>query len=222
MPLPFEDRREAGKALEEALLPYRDEHPIVLAVPRGGVVVGDEVARALEAPLDVIVARKLGAPGQPELAIGAVVSGEPPIHVLNEDLVRLLAVPDWYINEEAQHQEEEIRRRLTRFRGDRPALDLSGRTVILVDDGIATGYTLRAAIQAIRRQQPARLVVAVPVAPPETVEALHPEVDALVYLETPSPFYAVGVWYIEFSQVSDDEVAAILAGRTAEVAQRAA
>jgi len=210
MVLPFTDRREAGRELARLLARYRAERPVILAVPRGGVIVGEEVARALQAPLDVIVARKIGAPAQPELAIGAVVGGEPPLRLINRELVELLGVSDDYLEREARRQEEEIRRRLERFRGRRPPLELRGRTVILVDDGIATGYTMRAALAAVRRQAPARVVVAVPVAPPETVRMLAEEADEIVCLATPSPFYAVGAWYREFPQVSDDEVAAIL------------
>lgn len=205
----FLDRREAGRLLAErvAELPVlrRDGLPLVLAVPRGGVVVGAEVARRLDAPLDLVVAHKLGAPGQPELAIGAIVCpGD--IRVLDDRAIGILRVPASYLEDETNRQLIEANRRLEFLRGDLPAPAVRGRQVILVDDGIATGSTLRAAIEAIRRQEPAAVVVAVPVAPLQALESLEGVVDEIACVLAPDPFYAVGNWYSDFDQVSDEEV----------------
>ncbi len=204
----FEDRVEAGRKLGEALKHYRDQDVIILAVPRGGVVVGYEVARALNAPLDVVIPRKIGAPGQPELAIGAIAIDEKPL--LDHQMINLLGVSAEYIKAEVRRQKEEIERRRKIYRNDRPFPDLSGKTVILVDDGIATGYTMMAAAHAIRRMQPGKLVLAVPVAPPEAVARLKPLVDELIVLETPEPFFSVGSWYERFEQTTDEEVIELL------------
>ncbi len=182
----------------------------MLALPRGGVPVGYEVAVTLDAPLDIVVVRKLGAPGQPELAIGAVVDGDDPQSVLNPDLMRLLDVSEEYLAREVDRQLWEIRRRERLYRGDRPHARVEGRTAIVVDDGIATGASMRAALRGLRRAGPARLVLAVPVAPPDTVEALRAEVDDLVCLSTPEPFMAVGQHYEDFSQPTDEEVIELL------------
>lgn len=207
----FADRVEAGRQLAARLSRYRDERPIVLALPRGGVVVGHEVARALEAPLDVIVARKVGAPGQRELGIGAIAPGG--VEVIDPLTVEMLGIRREQIDAIVAEETAEMTRRIARFRGDRPAPDLRDRTVILVDDGLATGVTARAAIRSIQREQPRRLVLAVPVCAPETAEALRPEVDDLVCVESPPDFIAVGLWYDDFSQTTDDEVLELL-GRT--------
>lgn len=204
----FRDRADAGRRLAEELTRYRDEAPLVLALPRGGVVVGYEVARALGASLDIIVARKLGAPYQPELGIGAVAPGD--VRVLDDAAIHLLGISKAQIEQTVAEERREVERRLQCYRGDRPLPYLGGRTVILVDDGLATGVTARAAIQAIRRQAPRRLVLAVPVCPPETAEALRPLVDDLVALSTPPDFHAVGLWYETFAQTTDDEVIALL------------
>jgi putative phosphoribosyl transferase len=207
----FKDRRDAGRQLAERLGRYRDQQPVVLALPRGGVPVGYEIARALEAPLDVIVVRKLGAPEQPELGIGALVDGERPEPVLNQDVLAVLDVSPAYLEREVARQLEEIRRRQRLYRGGRPPVSLAGRTVIVVDDGIATGGSVRAALRGIRRRgDHARLVLAVPVAPPDTVAALRPEVDDLVCLATPPFFGAVGQYYRDFRQTSDAEVIRLL------------
>ena len=206
----FTDRREAGRALARALARLRDEDPVVLALPRGGVTVGDEVARALDAPLDVLVVRKLGAPGQPELAMGAVVDGDRPQEVLNEEIVELLGVSPAELAHAVRHELGEIARRHRLYRGERLPEPITGRTVIVVDDGIATGATVRAALRALRRARPRRLVLAVPVAPADTVAALRPEVDTLVCLDSPEPFIAVGAHYRDFDQVRDEEVVAAL------------
>ncbi len=179
-------------------------------MPRGGVPVGYEVAVALGAPLDVIVVRKLGAPGQPELAIGALVDGDRPEEVLNADVIQLTGTSPSYLAAEIARQRAEIRRREARYRQGRPPAPLRGRTVIVVDDGIATGASIRAALRGVRRAQPARLVLAVPVAPPETVTSLRCEVDDLVCLSTPSHFGAVGSFYARFGQTSDEEVIRLL------------
>lgn len=205
----FQDRTEAGRLLAEALEPYRGPDTLVLGIPRGGVVVAAEVARALGAPLDVVIARKIGAPTQPELAIGAVVSGDH-LRLLDDDAIRYLRVPEEYIERETDRQFAEIARRMQLYRGDRPLPEIRSRTVIVVDDGIATGYTLRAALAGLRRLAPARLVVAVPVAPPSTCAEMRAHADDVVCLETPEPFMAVGAWYEDFDQTSDTEVKHLL------------
>jgi putative phosphoribosyl transferase len=216
----FDDRRDAGRQLAARLLPYRDRDPIVLALPRGGVPVGYEIARALGAPLDIIVVRKLGAPGQPELGIGAVVDGDHPLGVLNEEVVKTLVVPEAYLEREVAAQLAEIRRRQAAYRSGRAPLTIAGRTAIVVDDGLATGGSMRAALRSVRRAAPARLVLAVPVAPPDTLARLSAEVDETVCLETPELFGAVGYFYRNFAQTTDDEVVRLLAacqaGSTAE------
>jgi predicted phosphoribosyltransferase len=207
----FEDRREAGKYLAEALAErgYHGDGVLVLGIPRGGIPVAEEVARALNAPLDVVIARKLRAPYQPELAIGAVVSGDH-LQIVSEELAHATDASPEYLAQEIRHQEAEIERRWRAYRGDRPAPSVEGRTVIVIDDGIATGYTFSAALAGLRRRNPARLVAAVPVAPPESLAALSGLADDIVCLATPEPFLAVGVWYDDFSQTSDEEVIAIL------------
>jgi putative phosphoribosyl transferase len=208
---PFHDRKAAGAALGERLQAYRGTNPIVIGLPRGGVVVAAEVARVLDAELDVIVARKLGSPISTELAIGAVTpDGE---RFLNEDVIRELDVSEPYIEAVTQVQQAEARRREARFRGDRPPLRLTGRTVILVDDGIATGATIRAAVRAARKQQPGKLVVAAPVGAPEACAALRTEADEVVCLHEPEYFGAVGSWYRHFEQTEDEEVERLLAAQ---------
>lgn len=184
---------------------------MVLGVPRGGVAVAAEVAKALQAPLDVLMAHKIGAPFQPELAIGAVVSGVPE-PLLDPDAVEALYIPDSFVQQEVQRQQSELDRRVRLFRGERPPRELQGKTVVLIDDGIATGYTIRAALAGLRRSGVGRLIVAVPVAPPETVDALREQADEVIALVTPSPFGAVGAWYEDFGQVEDEEVIALLEG----------
>jgi putative phosphoribosyl transferase len=206
----FDDRREAGRRLAARLMPFRDEAPAVLALPRGGVPVGYEIARALAAPLDVVVVRKLGAPGEPELGIGAVVDGDSPLGVLNQEVMDALGVSRAYLDEEFTAQLAEIRRRQSVYRGGRARVPIAGRTAIVVDDGLATGSTMRAALRSIRRSDPARLVLAVPVAPPDTLSELSQEVDETVCLATPDPFGAVGFFYRDFGQTSDEEVVHLL------------
>jgi len=206
----FRDRAHAGGVLAAALARYAHRRDvIVLALPRGGVPVGCEVARALGVPLDVFVVRKLGVPGHEELAMGAIASGG--VRVLNDDVVRQLGLTDRAIDFVAQKEEQELQRREQLYRGDRPFPELKNKTVILIDDGLATGSSMRAAAQALRRHEPARIVVAVPTAAPETCEAFTAEVDEIICAITPEPFYAVGLWYDEFSQTSDEEVRDLLA-----------
>jgi len=214
----FADRAEAGRRLAEALAYLKDRPDVVVkAIPRGGVVVGAEVAERLSAELDVVIPRKLGAPGNPELAIGAV-AGDGTI-VLNEDAVRALGVDEAYIKREAASQREEIERRTARFLGGRGARPVEGKTVVVVDDGLATGSTALAAARALRAEKPARLILAVPVAPADTVERFKGEVDEIVVLEKPSFFYAVGQFYEDFAQTSDEEVIEFLRKSREEAGQ---
>jgi putative phosphoribosyl transferase len=205
---PFEDREDAGRRLAGRLVRYRDERPIVFALPRGGVPVGYEISRALRVPLEVFVARKLGAPGQPEFGIGAVAPGG--VRILNQDVVWRLGIPDDYLERITERETAEVERRLRHFRGARPEPDVRGRTVILVDDGLATGVTARAAVEALRRLEPRRLILAAPVCAAQTAELLAPEVDELVCLEAPSDLGAIGFWYRDFAQTSDEEVIGLL------------
>ena len=214
----FPDRRTAGRLLAQALLHHAGTNPIVLGLPRGGVPVADEVARILGGTLDVWVVRKLGAPMQPELGMGAIAEG--PAVVLDRGIVGMLGVGTPQLLGIARREMLEVRRRVERFRGTRPAPDLRGRTVILIDDGIATGGTMHAAIRAVKKRGPARLVVAVPVAPPETVAALRRDVDEVVCLHEPDNLYAIGLWYEDFRQVADESVTRILARAAREAEER--
>lgn len=204
----FIDRRDAGRRLAEVLASRDLADPVVLGVPRGGVVVAFEVARVLAAPLDVVIPRKIGAPTNPELAVGAV--AQDGTLVLDEAMVRTVGVSEAYLRREAERQNREIERRLKLYRGTRPAVDLAGATVIVVDDGIATGATVLAALRGLRSQEPDRVVLAVPVAPPDTLERLASEADEVVCLATPEPFYAVGQFYRHFEQTSDEEVVELI------------
>jgi predicted phosphoribosyltransferase len=210
----FLDRRDGGRAIAEQLTPLAQRSDvIVLALPRGGVPVGYEVAHALGAPLDVLVVRKLGVPGREELAMGAVASGgvEQPIRVLNMQTIDALAIPASTVARVTRRELAELERRELAYRGDQPPLDVRDKVVVVVDDGLATGSTMRVAVAALRTQEPARIVVAVPTAPRPTCEDLRGEVDELVVVSAPEPFHAVGLWYEDFSPTSDDEVRAILA-----------
>lgn len=208
----FHDRREAGRELARGLLEHRDEEaladPLVLALPRGGVPVGDEVARALGAPLDIIVARKIGAPFNPEVGVGALAGEGPPLY--DERALAMLDLTADRLSPEVARERAEMHRREQLYRGARPAPDVKGRTVVVVDDGLATGVTARAALRAVRAMEPGRLVLAVPVGSPDAAEALAAEADTVVCPHRPQPFHAVGQWYQEFDQVGDDEVVAIL------------
>lgn len=206
------DRREAGELLAKALSPLAGQDAVVLAIPRGGVVVGEIVARALDAPLDVVVPRKIGAPGNPELGLGAVAPG---VQVLDEDLIRDLRVSQDYLDREIAAEEREIDRRSALYRDGRSSVPVQGKVAIIVDDGVATGGTAVAAARWARAQGAGRVVVAVPVAPSPAVARLSAEADEVVVLFTPEPFYAVGQWYRDFDQVSDEEVVGILS-RAAE------
>ena len=205
----FRDRREAGQLLAERLEFLRGRQDLwVLGIPRGGVVVAAEIAQALEATLDVFIARKLGAPHNPELALGAVASsGEV---IFDQQLVAGLGVPKSYLVAETKRQRAEIRRRMAAYRGDRPAPDLREKSVVLADDGVATGATMRAAIQALQAVEPKELIVALPVGPPETIQELAGMVDRMVCLHTPALFWAAGGFYLDFSQTSDAEVIELL------------
>ena len=204
----FEDRQDAGRRLAARLEDYRGKDAVVLALPRGGVVVGYEIARHLSRRLDVIITRKIGAPGNPEYAIGAVAeNGEV---VVNQPEIQMLGISRLYLEAEIAHQKEEIERRIQLYRGGQRLPPLKGKTAILVDDGIATGYTMLAAAKAARAEAPAEVVVAVPVAAPGSLTALKPLVSSLVYLAAPSPFWAVGVFYRNFEQISDQEVKRLL------------
>ncbi|HEV2495712.1 MAG TPA: phosphoribosyltransferase [Terriglobia bacterium] len=207
--LPFEDRVEAGQILASQLRAYADRADVVvLALPRGGVPVAFEIAQALRAPLDVMIVRKLGVPGHEELALGAIALGG--VRVLNRRLVEELALSPSTIEAIARRQQVELERREKLYRGERPATQVAGQVVILVDDGIATGSTMRAAVQALRQQKPARIVVAVPVAPPSVCEEMQTVVDELICLAQPAGFFAVGQWYRDFSETSDEQVRSLL------------
>lgn len=207
----FSDRKDAGRQLAAVLAGYKGRNPVVLALPRGGVPVAAEVADALGAPLDLVLVRKIGLPWQPELAVGAVVDGTDPVLVRNEDLIRSAGLSDQEFMSVCDAERAEIARRKTRYLGTRARAALADKVVIVVDDGIATGATMKAALRAIRRHGPKELVLAVPVAPADTLSELAPEVDALVCLVTPDPFGAIGYFYRDFRQVDDDEVVSILA-----------
>jgi putative phosphoribosyl transferase len=206
---PFKDRRDAGRKLAQKLSAYaRRLNGLILALPRGGVPVGFEVALALGLPLDIFVVRKLGVPGREELALGAIASGG--IRVLNSDVVRMLSIPDEVVNFVTKRELQELQRRESIYRGDRPSLEVRDHTIILIDDGLATGASMRAAVAGLRSQHPARIVIAVPAAAPETCEAFRSEVDEVICAITPELFYGVGRWYEDFSQVTDEEVRVLL------------
>jgi len=206
----YADREAAGRMLARRLMAYAHTDAVVLGIPRGGVPVAKVVADALGAPLEVIVVRKLGAPGQPELGIGAVADGDHPRAIFNQDIIEQLGVSDEYIEAEIARQLKEANRRERAYRGGRAKLALAGKTVIVVDDGIATGCSVRAALRGARRQQPKRLILAIPVTPAESLAALRSDADEIICLETPENFFAVGQFYRDFEQVSDDRVKTIL------------
>jgi predicted phosphoribosyltransferase len=209
MAMMYRDRSEAGRILATKLAAYADQSDVlVLALPRGGVPVAFEVAQALRAPLDIFLVRKLGLPGHEELAMGAIASGG--VRVLNEEVVRVLQVPEDVLEAVASAEQQELERRERLYRGERPPVDVRGKTVILVDDGLATGASMRAAVAALRQMGPARLIVAVPVGSAETCQNLKEQADEVVCASTPEPFRAVGLWYEDFSQTSDEEVRELL------------
>lgn len=221
----FNDRGEAGRLLAKRLAGRKLDDPVVLALPRGGVPVAVEIANVLEAPLDLVLVRKVGVPGQRELAAAAVVDGGSPEVVVNDDVVDMAGVTQAYIGKEVERELAEIERRRRVYLEGRPRVALEGRTLILVDDGIATGASVRAAIAALRRKSPKRLLLAVPVAPRETIGQLRNTVDEIVCLEMPEPFHAIGLHYRDFHQLEDEEVMRLLrthhagrpSGRSAEV-----
>lgn len=208
--VPFRDRHDAGLQLASALMYLKNDRPIILALPRGGVPVGYEIAHEFLAPLDVLLVRKIRAPMFPELGLGAVVDGERPQVVLNHDLISRLNVPLSYLEEEQRIQIAEIERRRQVYCGDRVPLDIRGRTVIVVDDGIATGGTMLAALKGLAQEGVAKLVLAVPVAPRTTLDQMRSQVDDAVCLHTPTDFQAVGMYYRNFDQTSDEEVISLL------------
>src|SRR5438045_6421842 len=212
MNLPIPTREQAGRWLAERLSRYRGRDVVVLALPRGGVPVAAEIARALNAPLDLLFVRKIGLPWQPELAYAAVVDGNPPEVVVNDELASIEPMSEAALARATSDEVAEIERRRAVYMAGRAPLDVAGREVIVVDDGLATGTTARAALRGLRRRQPSRLVLAVPVAPRDTLRELSALVDEIVCLETPEPFRAIGLHYLDFHQLSDDEVLAILAG----------
>lgn len=206
----FQDRTDAGRQLAAALEPFRSTRPVVLALPRGGVPVAYEVAKALDAPLDLVLVRKIGTPWQPELAIAAVVDGGRPETVVMQDVVDKLSIPPSYIEKQAAIELGELERRRTCYLANRPRVDIVDRTVLVIDDGLATGATMEAALHATRRAKPDHLVMAVPVAPPDTIARLRTEVDDVVCLHSPALFGAIGLFYREFHQLHDDEVVDLL------------
>ncbi len=205
----YRDREEAGQRLAEALSRYAEREDVaVLALPRGGVPVAFEVARRLHAPLDVMIVRKLGTPGQPELAMGAIASGG--VRVVNDDVVRALHISEAALDAAARREEKEVERRERAYRGDHPSLDVRGQHVIVVDDGLATGATMLAAVAALKARAPAQVIVAVPTAAPDSCDRVRMQADEVVALATPEPYFAVGVWYENFAQTSDEEVRSLL------------
>jgi putative phosphoribosyl transferase len=208
--MPFKDRSDAGRKLAKALGQYKDQQPVILALPRGGVPVAAEVAAVLKAPLDLILVRKVGVPFQPELAMGAVVDGGAPLIVRNEDVIQLAGIQESEFKAVCDGELVEIERRRQRYLGSRERVDVSGHTAIVIDDGVATGATTRAALRATRMRNPKRLVLAVPVGPTDNIAELRSEADDVVCLEDHEFFGAIGVYYANFSQVSDEEVIEIL------------
>lgn len=209
-PLPFENREDAGRRLAEELQKRNYENPVILALPRGGVPVAYEVARVLDAQMDLLFVKKIGAPGWPEYGIGAVVDGANPQIVLTEEIVRQIRPSPDYIEAETQRQLKEIARRRAIYLGDRQPIDLTDRMVIIVDDGIATGGTVKAALKGVRKNKPRKIVLAVPVAPAETLEELSEQCDEIICLYTPYPFGAVGAFYRDFNQTDDSEVISLM------------
>ncbi len=219
--MPFKNRSEAGRKLARMLLRYKTQHPVILALPRGGVPVAAEVAAALEAPLDLILVRKIGIPTRPELAMGAVVDGRAPIVVRNDSVIRLAAIDEAEFKAICDSELAEIERRRQRYLGNRERIDTAGRVAIVIDDGIATGATTRAALRATRMRRPKKLVLAVPVAPADTLAAMREEADEVVCLEDYEFFGAVGFYYSDFDQISDQEVFETLARFPAQAPEAA-
>jgi predicted phosphoribosyltransferase len=206
----YKNRSQAGKGLAQELAGYADQHPIVLALPRGGLPVAAEIAKALDAPLDLLLVRKLGTPGQPELAMGAVIDGAEPHVMRNDEIIAILGIPETEFQKVVRRELAEIERRRILYLGNRPRAQLKGRVAIVVDDGVATGATTRAALQAVRSQMPAKTILAVPVAPTSTIEELSGEADEIICPHSYEPFFAIGFYYTDFRQINDDEVIEIL------------
>ena len=206
----FHDRKEAGQRLAEELLRYKHEHPVIIALPRGGVPVAFEIAKKLHVPLDIVIVRKLGAPGQKELAIGALVEGKKTLVFLNNYIMDSLGVSESYLEEEIAIETEEMRRRQKMYRGDEQRIQLKDQTVIIVDDGIATGASMKAALMGLKADEPKKIILALPVAPANIINEMEQIVDEVVCLKTPTLFFAVGKHYADFSQTTDDEVIALL------------
>jgi predicted phosphoribosyltransferase len=206
----YKNRSDAGKRLARDLAGYASERPVILALPRGGVVVAAEIAMALDAPLDLLLVRKIGVPMQPELAMGAVIDGDDPYVVRNEEIIALLDIPDDEFRDVCERELEEIGRRRVLYTGNRPRADLQDRIAIVVDDGVATGSTMLAALRAVQKRRPRKIVLAVPVAPESTLQELGREADAIVCLQRHEPFYAIGLYYADFHQVTDEEVIDVL------------
>jgi predicted phosphoribosyltransferase len=218
--VPFKDRLDAGRKLAAALVKYKDQQPVVLALPRGGVPVAAEVASALNAPLDLVLVRKIGVPDEPELAMGAVVDGGTPIVVRNEDVIRLAGIEEADFKAVCDRELAEIERRRQRYLGSRARAEVAGRTAIVVDDGIATGATTRAALRASRMRSPKSLVLAIPVAPSDSLASMRKEADDVVCLEDHKFFGAIGAYYSDFRQISDQEVTEILTRFPAQAADQ--
>ena len=204
----YKNRQDAGRQLAEKLMKFKDENPIIIALPRGGVVTGYEAAKMLHAPLDVMITRKLGAPFQPELAIGAIAPND--VRILNLDAIRFLGISKDEMEEIIRRETKEMHRRIKLYRGDLPPLDLSGKTVIIVDDGLATGVTAGVAVLSIKQMTPEKIILAVPVSPIDTAEKFREEVDEFICLSEPPDFFAVGQYYDDFAQVTDEEVISLL------------
>ncbi len=207
----FRNRQEAGRKLAEQLAAYKNQHPVILALPRGGVPVAAEIAAALDAPLDLVLVRKIGVPWNPELAMGAVVDGGAPLVVRNQDVLRMTGISNEAFHHVCEEELAEIERRRQRYVGGRSRIDVAGRTAIVVDDGIATGATTRAALRATRMRRPKRLILAVPVAPLEALAEMREEADEVICLEEHEDFGAIGFYYTDFRQIEDQEVIALLA-----------
>jgi putative phosphoribosyl transferase len=208
----FSNREQAGKALAERLVAIAPEKPVVLALPRGGLPVAAEIAAALDAPLGLLLVRKVGVPYQPELAAGAVINGDEPQFIINHDILRAAGISEEAFHEAATVQLEEIARRRALYYRDREPVDVSGKTAIVVDDGIATGATVKAGLKGLRLRGPGRIILAVPVAPAETLDEMRDLVDEIVCLDTPAPFFAIGCHYADFGQLTDEDVVRILQG----------
>lgn len=204
----YKDRYDAGQKLAESLYQFKNENPIILALPRGGVIIGYEIAKTLNAPLDVFIARKIGAPFYPELGIGAIAPNN--VQIINKELINSLNIPASEIEKVIERETIELNRRIKLYRGNLPPLNLENKTVIIVDDGLATGITAKASVLSVKKSNPKKIILAVPVSPPDTANEFRKEVDVFICLHEPPEFYAVGAYYLDFNQVSDNEVLDLL------------